>query len=196
MITESNPQLHETLVDQLRSIHALKRGALRMFDPMLAAVAAERDGDHMTEVAGLLAKMHRAFSAHREQTAEHVLILDARLLALGSSPARGRILGMSAGAAARARLGAIGGQNHGANARDAFVFEHLEIALLALLEQLAERTGDAATADAARQCKAQDETMATTIDGNWTNVLSLTLASKGLPTARTDAPGTDVQAQL
>jgi hypothetical protein len=80
------------------------------------------------------------------------------------------------------------GQNHGANARDAFVFEHLEIALLALLEQLADPTGDTATADAARLCKAQDETMAATINGNWTDVLSLTLASAGLPTVRADAP--------
>ena len=189
METAVHSQLDEQLIDQLRSIHALKRGALRMFDPMLAAVAAERDGDAVTEVTDLLAKMHRAFTAHRMQTAEHVSILGARLRALGSTPARGQVLGVSAGAAARAHLGAIGGQNHGANARDAFVFEHLEIALLALLEQLADRTGDAATVDAARQCKAQDEAMAATINGNWTNVLSLTLASKGLPTARSDAPG-------
>ncbi|MGI8713013.1 MAG: DUF892 family protein [Solirubrobacteraceae bacterium] len=155
---------------------------------MLAAVAAERDGDQMTEVSDLLAKMHRAFTAHREQTAEHVAILDARLRALGRTPARGRVLGLSAGAATRARLGAIGGQNHGANARDAFVFEHLEIALLALLEQLAERCGDTATVQVAGQCKTQDEAMATTINGNWTNVLSLTLASRGLPTARTARP--------
>ncbi len=159
-----------------------------MFDPMLAAVAAERDGDTMAEVSDLLAKMHRAFSAHRDQTAGHVSALESRLRALGSTPARGRVLAVSTGAAARARVGAIGGQNHGANARDAFVFEHLEIALLALLEQLAIRCGDETTAEVARECKAHDEAMAVTIDGNWTNVLSLTLASQGLPTARTDDP--------
>ena len=189
----AHPQLDEQLIEQLRSVHALKRGALRMFDPMLAAVAAERDGDDMTEVVDLLAKMHRAFTAHRAQTAEHVSILEARLRALSSAPARGRVLAISAGAIARARLGAIGGQNHGANARDAFVFEHLEIASLSLLEQLAERTGDVATADAARECRTQDESMATTINGNWTNVLSLTLASTRLPTARADAPSPDLQ---
>jgi len=188
MAAAASPELGEKLIEQLRTVHALKRGALRMFDPMLAAVAAERDGGEMVEVSDLLAKMHRAFSAHRDQTAGHVSMLEARLRSLGSTPARRRVWGVSTGAAARARLGAIGGQNHGANARDAFVFEHLEIALLALLEQLAIRCGDETTAEAARECKAQDEAMAVTIDGNWSNVLSLTLASQGLPTARTDAP--------
>ncbi len=184
----ASPELSKKLIDQLRTVHALKRGALRMFDPMLAAVAAERDGGEMDEVTDLLAKMHRAFSAHRDQTAADVSMLESRLRALGSSPARRRVLGVSTGAAARARLGAIGGQNHGANARDAFVFEHLEIALLALLEQLAIRCGDETTAEVARESKAHDEAMAVTIDGNWTNVLSLTLASQGLPTVRTDGP--------
>lgn len=188
------PEFRVKLIDQLRSIHALKRGALRMFDPMLTAVAAERDGGEMGEVSDLLAKMHRAFSAHRDQTAGHVSMLESRLRALGSTPARRRVWGVSTGAAARARLGAIGGQNHGANARDAFVFEHLEIALLALLEQLAIRCGDETTAEAARECKAHDEAMAVTIDGNWSNVLSLTLASQGLPTARTDGPRLDLHA--
>lgn len=35
--------------------------------------------------------------------------------------------------------------------------------------------------------------MAATISGNWTNVLSLTLAAAGLPTARADAPSLVVQ---
>nr|MBA3328770.1 DUF892 family protein [Solirubrobacterales bacterium] len=100
------------------------------------------------------------------------------------APARGRVTGMSVGARARARLGALGGQNHGANARDAFVFEHLEIANLHLLEQIAERVDDRETAQLARACRADDEEMAATINRNWTNVLSLTLASRGLPTFR------------
>ena len=37
--------------------------------------------------------------------------------------------------------------------------------------------------------------MATTINGNWTNVLSLTLASAGLPTARADAPSPTSQGE-
>lgn len=39
----SAPGLDKAIVTQLRSIHAIKAGALAMFDPMLAKVAAERD---------------------------------------------------------------------------------------------------------------------------------------------------------
>jgi len=172
------------VIRRLQAVHALKAGALRMFDPMLAAVAAERDGDAMAEVADLLGRMHGVFGAHRDATAAHAARLAERLAQLGSRPARRKLAGMSAGATARARLGGLGGQDHGANARDAFVFEHLEIAALHLLEQVAERAQDALTAQLARDCRADDEAMAATIDRNWTNVLSLTLASRGLPTLR------------
>ncbi len=37
--------------------------------------------------------------------------------------------------------------------------------------------------------------MAVTIDGNWTNVLSLTLASRGLPPARTNSPSLSTPAE-
>ena len=98
------------------------------------------------------------------------------------------------GGTARARLGSLRGQNHGANARDAFVYEHLEIATLTLLELLADRAGDEATAEVARTCRADDDEMAALIRRNLTNVLSLMLASRGLPTRRPDAPPSDASA--
>lgn len=74
--------------------------------------------------------------------------------------------------------------NFGAAATGAFVFEHLEIAQTHLIEQLAQRLGDEVTADLAAGIRGQDEEMAATIGRNWTNVLSLALATKGLPTLR------------
>jgi ferritin-like metal-binding protein YciE len=162
----------------------LKAGALRMFDPMIAAVKRERQGDSMTEVEDLLDKMLGRFSSHRDETADHASQLAARLSALGASPSLPRLAATSAGAMGRARLGAIGGQNYGANARDAFVYEHLEIATLHLLEQFAERAADRETARTAKACRAQDEDMVKTINGNWANAASLMLASRGLPTRR------------
>ncbi len=176
--------LHGQVSKQLQAAHALKGGALRMFDPMLAAVAEAHGEPRMAEVADLLGKMHGVFSGHRDEKASHAQALASRLRELGAGPARPRLAGMSAGATMRARLGGIGGQNHEANARDAFVFEHLEIATLHMLEQLAERAQDERTAALARDCRAADEEMASTINRNWVNVTSLTLASRDLPTLR------------
>jgi ferritin-like metal-binding protein YciE len=178
-------ELRPTVVAQLQALHALKAGALKMFDPMLAAVAKARDGDaKMSEVSDLLGRMQTAFGGHREVTAEHAAALEDRLRALGAKPSGPKVGVMGLGAMGRAHLGAIGGQNFGANARDAFVFEHLEIALASLLEQLADRAGDTESADLARRLKADDQGQAAIIDRNWVNVTSLMLASRGLPVHR------------
>ncbi len=165
------------IVTRLRSIHAVKAGALAMFDPMLARVAAERD-DPATEaeVAELLRRMHNAFSGHRAETAGHVERLALRVTELGATPSRRRAGSFGAGARAWVAASGIGGQNHGANARNAFVFEHVEIAALKLIAELGDRAGDVETAALARHCLAEDEEMVATINRNWTNVLTLTLA--------------------
>ncbi len=174
---------------RLQALHALKDGALRMFDPMLTTVAKARDSDELAEVSDLLGKMHGVFTRHREATADHAGLLAARLGALGAKPSRAKASAVGAGSAVRARAGAVGGMNFGAAARDAFVFEHLEIAQAHLLEQLAERVGDAETAGLARQIREADEEQAATINRNWTNVLTLTLATRGLPTLRPPEDG-------
>jgi hypothetical protein len=106
MPTGVDEPLAEPLVRHLQGVHAVKAGALRMFDPMLAAVAAERDGEGLPEVTDLLTR------------------------------------------------------------------------------QLASRAGDAAMAEVARARPADDEEQAATISRNFTNVLALMLASRGLPTLR------------
>ncbi len=179
----------ELLLDQLKTIHMLKGAALRMFDPMLSAVRAERERPEMKDVHDLLSNMLEAFGEHREQTAAHHQALGRRIGELGGAPT-GPVatFASGAGAAMRARLGAIGGQNHGANARDAFVFEHLEIALLELVERLARRSGDEQTARVAHDCLEEDLAMAAKITRNWENVLSLMLASKRIPFERPTNP--------
>lgn len=99
-----------------------------MFGAMLPAVRRQRDERALPEVQDLLERMSNAFGGHEEKTREHERLLRERLAALGAAPSRPRELGMGAAALLRGNLGRVGGQNHGANARDAFVFEHLEIA--------------------------------------------------------------------
>ena len=176
--------LRDELLDRLRALHALKAAALRMFDPMLVAIDASREGDELHEVSDLLGKMHGAFSGHRATTAHHVADLAARIDALGGRSARVRAQALGAGAALRGRLAARGGMNFGAAASEAFVFEHLEIAQAHLLEQLATRAGDEITAGVACTIRGSDEEMAAIINRNWANVLSLTLATAGLPLMR------------
>jgi ferritin-like metal-binding protein YciE len=173
------------VVRQLQTIHTMKAAALKMFDPMLAAVEAERRNPDMAQVVDLLGNMLGAFGEHRDQTAAHERALLRRLQELDRRPLGVvRRRGAALGATARARLGAIGGQDHGANARDAFVYEHLEIALLELLERAARRAGDDETARIAGECLADDQAMAEKIARNWENVLSLGLASRGIPFER------------
>jgi ferritin-like metal-binding protein YciE len=172
------------ILKRLRTLHALKAGSLRMFDPMLQAVAAARDGGKLDEVADLLGRMHGAFGAHRVQTADHAERLAARLRELGASPSRGRVAAVGGGGALRGRIAAVGGLDFGAAATEAFVFEHVEIGQASVLEQLATRGGDGATAALVVAIRGDDQEMAATIARNWTNVTSLLLATRGLPVAR------------
>ena len=188
--TAGHDALKRKLIGQLQALHALKAGSLRMSGPMLAAVRKQRESGALPEVDDLLGRMLDAFGGHREKTAAHERRLHERLAQLGAAPSRPREAALTVAAVARARLGALGGQNHGANARDAFIFEQLEIAYWELLEQLAKRAGDRETAELARECRADDDEMAGLIRRNFDNVLSLMLASEGLPTLRgTEQPG-------
>lgn len=177
-------ELRGELVRRVRALHALKAGALRMFDPMLSAVASAHGADELSEVEDLLARMHGNFGSHREVTADHVGRLASVLATFGSRPARRTSAAVGAGAALRAHTATIGGMDFGAMARDAFVFEHLEIAQAHLIEQLATRAGSDRVAAIAREIREADEAMAATINRNWTNVLSLALATRGLPVRR------------
>lgn len=173
--------LRPMVIERLRDIHALQVGALTMFEGMLKAVRNEKD---MPEVADLLGNMLNAFTQHEEETKRHEQEVLQRLTELGGKPARFREFGMRMAGRGRVLMGKIGGQNYGANARDAYVFEHLEIASYHLLEKVAERAGDSATGEMARSHRGDNCEMGHKIRRNWENVLSLGLASKGVPPAR------------
>lgn len=177
-------ELRGKVIAQLQTVHALKSSALRMFGPMLADVRRQKDSQALPEVHDLLERMVSAFGGHEEATRDHEHRVRARLRALGAGTSKAREAGLGTAAVMRGHLGRIGGQNHGAAARDAFVFEHLEIASWELLEHLAERTADSETAELARSCRGDDDDMAALIRRNFPNVLSLMLASEGLPTMR------------
>ncbi len=176
--------LRTKVIEQLQALHALKTGALRMFDAILAEVKKDHAARTLPSVDDLLENMIGAFGGHAEETREHERRLRSRLGALGAETSKPREIGMIAAALTRAQLGRVGGLNYGFGARDAFVYEHLEIASLELLERLARRTGDPETEELARCLREQDEAMAATIRRNFDNVLSLMLAGAGLDPQR------------
>jgi ferritin-like metal-binding protein YciE len=188
-------EVRQLVLDQLRAVHALKTGAMRMFSPMLASVRQQRKERELPSVDDLLGRMLEAFGDHCRETQRHEQLLRERLAELGGRPSRMRTTALRAAGSARAALGRLGGQNHGSNARDAFVFEHVEIASFELLGRLAERADDRRTAEVAHHCRAEDEQMAARIERNWSNVLNLMLAGEGIEGARRDPEDEEVLSQ-
>ena len=128
------------------------------------------------EVSDLLGRCTVCSRGTARRPRHHAELLGQRLQALGAAPARRKGSVLSAGAKAWVKASGVGGTNHGSNARNAFVFEHFEIATFSLLRELAERAEDAETEQVAAECLAEDVEMAATINRNWANVLTLTLA--------------------
>jgi ferritin-like metal-binding protein YciE len=69
----------------------------------------------------------------------------------------------------------------GRNARDGYATEAMEIAAYQLLERIAERAGDEATAEAARQSRAEEEAMAKRFEAKWDRFAELSLQEAGVP---------------
>ncbi len=91
-----------------------------------------------------------------------------------------REVGGIIGALAKVPLDLMRGEKAGRNARDAYATEHMEIASYQLLERVARRAGDEETADIARQNRAEEEAMASKLDGLWDLFAELSLREEGV----------------
>src|SRR3954470_13874991 len=145
--------LSEQLVKYLTDVHAMEVQALAQM-----RAAPKLAGD--PELAS-------AFEAHLEETAVHEQLVRERLEAHGASPSRIEDL-----------LGALSGKGFvlfarfnpdtpGKLATHAFSYEHLELAAYDLLERVAERAGDGATAEVARRIRADEDAMASRLGASW-----------------------------
>ncbi len=159
--------LEQKLVSYIEDAHAMETNVLKMLESMISTTD---DSD-----------MREALVQHKTETERHQESIRECLEAHGKSPA-------SLTKEAPAMLGAmvkglqdqIRGDKPGKNARDGFVTEHLEIAAYELLERLAERAGDAQTAEVARRNRADEERMAQKIASSWDKVMDLTLKDADL----------------
>jgi ferritin-like metal-binding protein YciE len=143
--------LQSQLIKYLTDAHSIERQALVQ---MKAAPGIAGD----PEIAS-------AFEQHRAETEEHERLVDERLTALGASPSKvkdiaGAVTGMGFGLFAKLQP-----DSPGKLVAHAFSYEHMELAAYDLLARVADRAGDAETAQVARRIEAQERAMAERVAG-------------------------------
>jgi ferritin-like metal-binding protein YciE len=160
-------RLRARLVEYVQNAHAMEQNVLLMLDSIILT----------TKDQELVAMFRR----HKEETRRQERLLRERLKALGGVgfASAGKDLTAIAAAQVKGLTDLWRSDKPAQNARDAFVTEHLEIAAYELLERLAERAGDAETAELARKNRAEEEAMAERIASNWDAFLDLTLDETG-----------------
>src|SRR6185312_15883600 len=125
------------LIKYLTDAHSIERQAL-----VQMKAAPDMAGD--PEIAA-------AFEQHRTETEEHQRLVDERLEVLGASPSKvkdavGAVTGMGFGLFAKLQP-----DTPGKLVAHAFSYEHMELAAYDLLARVADRAGDAETAQVARR---------------------------------------------
>ena len=158
--------LREKLVDYIQDAHAMEQNVLRMLDSMIATTTDQET----------VARLQQ----HRGETERHEQLLRGRLEALGAGAAPIAEATAVAGAMAKGVGDRVRPDKPGKNARDGYITEHTEIAAYELLERLATRAGDPATAQVARTIRQDEEAMAQWIAARWDKFIDLTLAEAGL----------------
>jgi ferritin-like metal-binding protein YciE len=154
--------LHEYLAD----MHALEKHSLRELDVLISTTREEQ--------------IRAAFRRHRSETKDQIARLEARLEAHYKNPSDLKDVSAQFIAFLKALGNLVREDKPAKNARDAFVVEHLEIAMYEILERLAIRAGDPKTAEVAQQNRAEEQAMAGSIAANWDSVIRETLAEEGV----------------
>src|SRR3954465_6142765 len=154
--------LDEQLTKYLTDAHAME----------VQAIAQMRAAPKIAGDPGL----ERAFSTHLTESERHEALVRERLEAHDAKPSRLEDL-----------LGGLSGKGFvlfarsqpdtpGKLATHAFSYEHLELATYDLLERVAERAGDAETAEVARRIRAEDDAMSRRLGESWDATVIETLA--------------------
>ena len=116
------------------------------------------------------------FRLHEAETEEHERLTRERLEAHGGSPSRIKDAVMSAGGAGFALFARLQPDTSGKLVAHAYSYEHLELASYELLERVAERLGDAETAEVARLIKEQERAMGERLAGTFARAADVSLA--------------------
>jgi ferritin-like metal-binding protein YciE len=154
--------LQEQLIKYLTDAHSIERQAL-----VQMKMAPKIAGD--PEIAA-------AFERHETETEEHQRLVDERLTALDASPSKvkdvaGAVTGMGFGLFAKFQP-----DTPGKLVTHAFSYEHMELAAYEMLARVADRAGDAETAQVARGIGEQEAAMAERVAGLFDRAVDASLA--------------------
>lgn len=163
---KDNEKLKAKLVDYVQDAHAMELNLETMLESMIKAA---KD----TKTKAML-------EAHLQQTHDHKHRLDQRLEALDSHPSIRKTGESVVVALPKGLIDRFRSDQPGKIARDGYVAEAVEIAAYSLLEQLALRCGDEATAEVARANRADEEEMAKKIAATWGDAIDMTLEQDGI----------------
>src|SRR5690242_17851202 len=116
-----------------------------------------------------------AFEQHLTETEEHGRLVDERLSALDASPSKvkdiaGTVTGMGFGLFAKFQP-----DTPGKLVTHAFSYEHMELAAYDMLARIADRAGDAETAQMARRIEEQESAMAERVAGMFDRAVEASL---------------------
>jgi ferritin-like metal-binding protein YciE len=162
--------INQKLVSYITDAIALEQNVETMLTGMIST----------TEDPTMRARLER----HQEETRLQQERLKGRLEHYGESASAMKGMAAKAGAAMKGLLDHGRGDKAGKNARDGYATEHLEIAAYQLLERVAIKAGDEATAEVARQNRREEEDMARFIEQQWDAVAIQSLKEEGVLAGR------------
>jgi ferritin-like metal-binding protein YciE len=138
--------IEQQLVKHLTDVHSIEEQALQQ---MRVAPRLARDPE-----------LARAFREHIGETEEHERRVRARLEARGADPSKAKDLIARAGGVGMVLFARTQPDTPGKLTAHAYSYEHMELAAYDLLALVAERAGDAETAETARSIREQEAAMA------------------------------------
>lgn len=155
-------QTTQRLLSYLKDAHALEQMSLQM--TQTAAKAAKDDP-----------QLRQLFEHHHQETQEHERLIRQRIEAHGESPSTIKDIGARLAAMVKGVEAILPKDTPGRLARDGYVQEQTEIAAYELLSRVAERAGDAETAEVSRRILQNERETADKIAGTWDHAAELSL---------------------
>jgi ferritin-like metal-binding protein YciE len=153
LATKGSEAVGKDLVKYLRDAHALEAQAIQLLE----------SGPQIAELDPLA----EAFREHLEETREHQRLIDERLAAHDSRPARFQAGALRAGALNLGTFFKAQPDTPAKLAGFAYAFEALEVGAYELLSRVARRAGDAETAAVAERILAEERAAGERIAATW-----------------------------